>query len=141
MKKTKFFNNLERRWYLVDAKNKVLGRLSTRIAMLLQGKHKATYSPNFLCGDYVVVVNAKYIRVSGKKAEQKVYDRYSGYPGGIKEISFKKLREKNPSRLLYLAVRGMVPKSRLGKRMIRLLKVYPEEKHKHQAQNPQKLEV
>jgi large subunit ribosomal protein L13 len=141
MKKTKFFNKVERKWVLIDAKDKVLGRLSTRIAKMLQGKHKATYSPNFLCGDNVVVINAKYIKVTGKKWEDKVYDKYTGYPSGIREINLKRLMEKNPTYALYLAVRGMLPKSLLGKRMIRGLKIYPDEKHQQQAQNPLKLEV
>jgi large subunit ribosomal protein L13 len=141
MKKTKFFNKEERKWVLIDARNKVLGRLATRIAKILQGKHKPTYSPNFLCGDRVVVINAKYIRVTGKKWEDKIYDKYSGYPGGRKEIPLKKLMEKNPSKVVYLAVKGMLPKNKLGKLMLRSLKVYPEDKHIHQAQKPQKIEV
>lgn len=125
---------------LIDAKNRVLGRLATRIAKILQGKHKPTYSPNFLCGDRVVVINAKYIKVTGKKRE-KIYDKYSGYPGGRKEITFKRLMEKNPSKILYLAVRGMLPKNKLGKSMLRSLKIYPQDKHLHQAQKPKEIEV
>jgi large subunit ribosomal protein L13 len=140
-KKTKFFNKVERKWVLIDAKDKVLGRLSTRIAKILQGKTKPTYSPNFLCGDKVVVVNAKHIKVTGAKMEHKIYDKYSGYPSGIKEINLKTLQEKNPSRVLYSAVRGMLPKTFLGKRMLRSLKIYPDEKHEQQAQQPVKLEV
>lgn len=141
MKKTQFFNKVERKWVLVDAKDKVLGRLSTRIAKILQGKTKATYSPNFLCGDKVIVINAKHIKITGNKLENKNYDRYSGYPGGIKEISLKHLQEKNPSRVLYCAVRGMLPKTLLAKRMIRGLKIYPEEKYEQEAQQPTKVEV
>lgn len=141
MKKTKFFNDVQRNWVLIDAKDKVLGRLSTRIARILQGKHKATYSPNFLCGDNVVVINSRHVKITGNKLQNKAYDRYSGYPGGIREIGLKNLQEKNPSRVVYLAVKGMVPHTLLGKRMLRLLKVYPDEKHNHEAQKPQKIEV
>ena len=141
MKKTQFFNKVERKWVLIDAKDKVLGRLSTRIAKILQGKTKATYSPNFLCGDKVIVINAKHVKITGNKLENKNYDRYSGYPGGIKEISLKRLQEKNPSRVLYSAVRGMLPKTLLAKRMIRGLKIYAEDKYEQEAQQPTKIEV
>ncbi len=141
MKKTKFYPSVERRWLLVDAKGKTLGRLATRIARILQGKTKPTYSPNFLCGDYVVVINAKYIKVTGKKLKEKIYDKYSGYPKGRKEITLEKLMQKNPTKVLYLAVKGMLPKNRLGKRMLRSLKVYSENEHPHTAQNPVKVEV
>lgn len=141
MKKTKFFSDSKKNWVLIDAKDKVLGRLSTRIARILQGKHKATYSPNFLCGDHVVVINAKHVKITGNKLQQKTYDRYSGYPGGIREITMERLAEKNPTRILYLAVQGMVPKTLLGKKMMRLLKVYPDATHGHVAQNPKVIEV
>jgi len=141
VKKTQFFNKVDRKWVLIDAKDKVLGRLSTRIAKILQGKTKATYSPNFLCGDKVIVINAKHMKITGNKLENKNYDRYSGYPGGIKEISLKRLQEKNPSRVLYCAVRGMLPKTLLAKRMIRGLKIYADDKHDQEAQQPIKLEV
>ncbi|MBU2102574.1 MAG: 50S ribosomal protein L13 [Candidatus Omnitrophota bacterium] len=141
MKKTKFFNQENKNWVLIDAKDKVLGRLSSRIARMLQGKHKTTYSPNFICGDHVVVINAKHIKFTGNKLTQKAYDRYSGYPGGIKDITLGRLLDKNPSRVLYVAVQGMIPKTQLGKRMMRLLKIYPDEKHEHQAQKPKKIEV
>jgi len=141
VKKTQFFNKVERKWVLIDAKDMVLGRLSTRIAKILQGKTKATYTPNFLCGDKVIVINAKHIKITGNKLENKNYDRYSGYPGGIKEISLKRLQEKNPSRVLYCAVKGMLPRTLLAKRMIRGLKIYAEDKHDQEAQQPVKLEV
>lgn len=134
MKKTKFFNKVERRWVLIDAKDKVLGRLSTRIARILQGKNKPQYTPNFLCGDRVVVINAKYLKFSGDKLEQKVYDRYSGYPSGRREINLKSLIEKNPSRVLYLSVKGMLPRNLLAKRMLRSLRIYPESEHGQKAQ-------
>jgi len=141
VKKTQFFNKVERKWVLINAKDKVLGRLSTRIAKILQGKTKATYSPNFLCGDKVIVINAKHVKITGNKLENKNYDRYSGYPGGIKEISLKRLQEKNPSRVLYCAIRGMLPKTLLAKRMIRGLKIYAEDKYEQEAQQPTKIEV
>ncbi|MCD6228730.1 MAG: 50S ribosomal protein L13 [Candidatus Omnitrophica bacterium] len=141
MKKTKFYNKSARKWVLIDAKNKVLGRLATRVAKILQGKNKSIYSPNFLCGDYVVVINAKYIRVTGEKLKEKIYDKYSGYPGGRKEITLERLMQKNPVKALYLAVKGMLPKTTLGKRMLRCLKIYPEDKHPHCAQSPVKIEV
>ncbi len=141
MKKTRFFNAEERKWVMIDAKDHVLGRLSTRIAKILQGKNKATYSPNFLCGDRVVVVNAKYIRVTGKKLDDKMYDKYTGYPSGRKEMTLKCLIEKNPSKVLRLAVKGMLPKNKLAAQMLKSLKVYPESEHEQSAQKPQKIEV
>lgn len=141
MKKTIFFNNVDRKWVVIDAKGQVLGRLASRIAKILQGKTKATYTPNLLCGDRVIVINAKHIRITGKKIENRAYDRYSGYPGGIKEITLGKLLEKNPSRVIYLAVLGMLPKTMLGKRMIRGLRIYAEEAHKQQPQKPEKVEI
>ena len=137
MKKTKFFNKVERKWVIVDAKDKVLGRLSTRIARILQGKTKPTYSPNFLCGDRVIVTNVKFIKFSANKRETKVYDKYTGFPSGRKEMKLKVLMEKSPSRVLYLAVKGMLPKSNLGAQMLKSLKIYPESTHKQEAQKPQ----
>lgn len=141
MKKTKFFNTEKRNWVVIDAKDMILGRLSTRIARILQGKNKPTYSPNFLCGDRVVVVNAKYLRFTGKKLDEKLYDKYTGYPSGRKEIPLRRLAEKNPSKILYLAVKGMLPKSKLGAKMLKSLKIYAQEQHLQTAQKPQKLEV
>lgn len=141
MKKTKFFNKEERKWVLIDAKDKVLGRLSTRIARILQGKTKPTYSPNFLCGDRVIIINAKFIKFSAKKLESKIYDKFTGFHSGRKEMSLKILMDKNPSRALYLAVRGMLPKNNLGARMLKSLKIYPENTHKQKAQKPQTIGV
>ncbi len=140
-KKTRFFNNEERKWVLVDARDKVLGRMATRIARVLQGKHKATYSPNFLCGDMVVVINAKHLKLTAEKSKTKKYDKYSGYPSGRKEITLGALVKKNPTRGLYLAVKGMLPKSNLGARMLKSLKIYPEDTHIHQAQKPQTIDI
>ncbi|UCD15659.1 MAG: 50S ribosomal protein L13 [Candidatus Omnitrophota bacterium] len=141
MKKTKFFNKETRNWVVIDAKDKVLGRLASRIARILQGKNKPQYSPNFLCGDKVVVINAKYIRVTANKMDSKIYDKYSGYPDGRKELVLKRLAAKNPCKPLYLAVKGMLPKNWLGKQMRRALKIYPESAHSQVAQKPKKVEV
>lgn len=141
MKKTKFFNKVERKWVIIDAKDQVLGRLSTRIAHILQGKHKPTYSPNFLCGDKVVVINSKHLKITGNKLINKIYDTYSGYPSGLKEKSMTSIMTKSPTKILYLAVKGMLPKTLLAKRMIRGLKIYPEEAHEQTAQKPNKVEV
>ncbi|MBD3245445.1 MAG: 50S ribosomal protein L13 [Candidatus Omnitrophica bacterium] len=141
MKKTRFFNSEERKWVVIDARDKVLGRLSCQIARILQGKNKPTYTPNFLCGDKVIVINADHIRVTGNKAQQKVYDKYSGYPSGRKEITYQRLAEKNPTKVLYLAVKRMLPKNWLGKRMARSLKIYPGQTHLHEAQKPENIEV
>jgi large subunit ribosomal protein L13 len=141
MKKTQFFNNNEREWLLIDAKDQVLGRLATRIARILQGKDKPTYTPNLLSGNKVVVINARHIRVTGKKREEKIYDKYSGYPGGRKTITLKRLMEKNATAPLAEAVRGMLPKNWIGKRMMRALKIYPEGTHTQTAQKPKAVEV
>jgi len=141
MKKTKFYNNIDRKWVIIDAKDKVLGRLATRIAIILQGKNKPKYSPNFICGDNVIVINAKYVKFTGNKLKDKVYDKYSGYPSGRKEITLESLKEKNPTKVVYYAVKRMLPKNVLAKKMIRMLKIYPEDKHHHNAQVPQKIEV
>jgi large subunit ribosomal protein L13 len=137
MNKTKFFTKVDRKWVVVDAKDKILGRLATRIAWILQGKNKATYTPNALCGDKVTVINAKYVKVTGKKLNDKIYDRYTGYPGGIKFIDLKTLMQKNPSRALYLAVKGMVPRGPRGRAILKSLKVYPEGQTEQAAQKPQ----
>lgn len=141
MKKTKFFNKEERKWVLIDAKDKVLGRLASRIAMVLQGKNKPQYSPNSLCGDKVVVINAKYIRFTGNKLDDKIYQKYSGYPSGRKTMVLKRLLEKNPVKPLYIAVKGMLPKNWVGKQMRRALKIYAEDNHRQEAQKPQRIEV
>jgi large subunit ribosomal protein L13 len=141
MKKTKFFNQENRNWVLIDAKDKILGRLATRIAKILQGKNKATYTPNFLCGDSVVVINAKHIRLTANKYEKKVYTKYSGYPSGQRHKPFSALMEKSPTRALHMAVRGMLPRNDLSKKMLRALKIYPEAEHKHQAQEPKLINV
>ena len=130
----------ERAWYIIDAKNKVLGRLATRIATRLIGKHKPTWQPYLDMGDCIVVINASKVTVTGRKEEQKQYFHYSGYPGGLKTEILKDLRNRKPEDIIYHAVDGMLPKNRLGSAMIKKLFVYSGEKHPHEAQNPQELE-
>jgi large subunit ribosomal protein L13 len=139
MRKTKFYRKDEKDWVLIDAEGKILGRLATRIAKILQGKHKADYTPNSICGDKVVVINAKKIKVTGKKIKDKKYDKYSGYPGGRKEINLEELSEKSSSKALFYAVGGMLPKNLLRKEMLRSLKIYPGTEHKQVAQKPKQI--
>ena len=123
-------------WYLIDAKGKVLGRLSTRIATILSGKHKVDFRPNMDTGDHVIVINAEKIVLTGKKKEKKEYFSHSGFPGGAKLVSFQKLIAESPEKVLMKAVKGMLPKNRLGRRMLRRLRVYRGEEHPHSAQKP-----
>jgi large subunit ribosomal protein L13 len=132
---------VERKWYVVDAEGQTLGRLATEIARILRGKNKPQYTPHVDTGDFVVVVNAEKVVVTGKKAEQKVYRRHSGYPGGLKETSYEQMMERRPAEILRRAVRGMMPKNRLARQQLRKLKIYAGPEHPHAAQNPQKLEV
>ncbi len=132
---------VERRWYVVDAKDKVVGRLASRIAMVLMGKHKPHYTPHLDTGDFVVVINASRVRFTGRKWEQKCYYRHSGYPGGLKVRKAREVLEKNPEEILRHAVRGMLPKNHLGRRLLKKLKIYPGEAHPHQAQQPEQLEL
>ncbi|RDI44753.1 50S ribosomal protein L13 [Aquicella lusitana] len=126
----------EHKWYLVDANNKVLGRLATQIAKYLRGKHKPEYTPHADAGDYIVVINAAQVKVTGKKEQEKVYYRHSGYPGGLKETTFEKLQDKDPTKIIEIAVKGMLPKTPLGRAMLRKLKVYAGAEHPHTAQQP-----
>jgi len=128
-------------WYLVDASGKTLGRLASEIAHRLRGKHKPTYTPHMDTGDYIVVINAKEIRVTGNKAKDKLYYSHSGYPGGIKVTNFEKLLEKKPERIIEKAVKGMLPKGPLGRSMFRKLRVYPGAEHNHTAQQPKLLDI
>ncbi|SMO79490.1 50S ribosomal protein L13 [Melghirimyces algeriensis] len=134
-------NQVERKWYVVDATDLPLGRLATEVATLLRGKHKPEYTPHVDTGDFVVVINASKVHLTGKKPAKKVYYRHSGYPGGIKSITAGELREKNPQRMIELAVRGMLPKNILGRKQLKKLKVYAGSEHPHQAQQPQEWEV
>ena len=131
--------DLDRRWYLVDASHQVLGRLATEIATVLMGKGKPTYTDFLDTGDFVVVVNAEKVKLTGKKWDDKVYYSHSGYPGGLKEVSAKKMLEKHPERIVQFAVKGMLPKNKLGKRMLKRLRVYTGEEHPHIAQQPEAL--
>jgi len=132
---------VERSWYVVDAEGQTLGRLATRVATVLRGKHKPSYSPSVDAGDYVIVVNAEKIRVTGRRMDQKVYYRHSGYMGGLTEITLRQQLERYPERVLGDAVRGMLPKNALGRKMLRKLKVYAGPKHPHQAQQPEPMEL
>jgi large subunit ribosomal protein L13 len=133
--------DIEREWYLVNAEGKTLGRLAAEIAKVLRGKHKPIYTPHLDCGDYVIVVNADKVRVTGRKLDQKMYYRHSGYPGGIKSISLRNQLQKHPERVLQAAVRGMLPRNPLGRKMLKKLKVYAGGSHPHQAQQPKVLEL
>jgi len=130
-----------RKWYLVDAKDKILGRLATKIARILSGKDKPIYTPHIDTGDFVIVVNARKVRVTGRKEEGKIYYHHSGYPGGLKKETLAELREKKPEEIIRRAVKGMLPKNRLGRKMLKRLKVYPDENHPHQAQNPEPISL
>ncbi len=132
---------IERDWYVVDAEGETLGRLASRIAPILKGKHKPIYTPHLDCGDFVIIVNAEKVRVTGRKLDQKLYHRHSGYPGGLKSISLRNQLDKHPERVLQAAIRGMLPKNKLGRRMIKKLKVYAGDSHPHQAQQPKPLEL
>ncbi len=133
--------SVEREWYVVDAEGQTLGRLATRIASILRGKHKPQFSPAVDVGDFVIVVNAEKLRVTGRKLEQKKYYRHSGYPGGLREITLADQLERHPTRVLNAAVRGMLPRSRLGRKMLKKLKVYAGPEHPHEAQRPKPLEL
>ena len=133
--------DIKRDWFVIDASGKTLGRLATEIARRLRGKHKPTFTPNVDSGDYIIVVNAGKVRVTGRKATDKIYQWHTGYPGGIKSISFEKLLQRSPTRVIEKAVKGMLPRGPLGRQMFRKLKVYAGADHVHSAQQPQALEV
>ena len=132
---------IERKWYVVDAADLVLGRLSTEVATLLRGKHKPTFTPHVDCGDYVVIVNAEKVVLTGKKLDQKCYYRHSGYPGGLKTRTAKRMLELQPQKVLEASIRGMLPKGKLGDDMYRKLHVYVGPDHPHQAQKPEVYEL
>ena len=134
-------NEIKREWYLINAEGKTLGRLASEIAKILKGKHKPIYSPHLDCGDYVIVINAEKIRVTGRKLDQKIYYRHSGYPGGLKSITLREQFARHPERVIKAAVKGMLPKNRLGRKMLKKLKVYAGDSHPHQAQKPKVLEL
>lgn len=130
-------SEVQRDWYVVDAAGQTLGRLATQIATLLRGKHKPTYTPNLDGGDFVIVVNAEKVRLTGRKPEQKIYYRHSGYPGGLKATPYRQMLAKHPERILRFAVKGMLPKTRLGRQQLTKLKIYAGPAHPHAAQQPQ----
>lgn len=137
----KTHTKIKKDWYLVDAKNVVLGRLATRVATILMGKHKPIYTPAYDTGDFVIVINSELVKLSGQKTSTKGYYRYSGYPGGYKEVRFTEMIKSRPDRVIREAVRKMLPKRAQGRHMLRKLKVYRGDKHPHQAQTPQKLDL
>ena len=141
--KTKSYKNkdLEKKWLLLDASDKTLGRLSAKISSILMGKNKAQYTPHNDLGDYIVVINAEKVKVTGNKDIQKKYYKHSGYPGGLKSLSFSEIIEKNPEDIILKAVKGMLPKNKLSNSMISKLKVYKGENHPHIGQNPHKIEL
>ena len=128
---------VERKWYVVDADGQTLGRLASEVAVILRGKKKPTYTPHVDTGDYVIVINAEKINVTGKKRKEKIYKRHTGYPGGLREITFEKLQAKNPEEIIRHAVKGMMPKGVLGRQMYKKLKVYAGPEHNHIAQKPE----
>ena len=134
-------HEVERQWFVVDAQGQTLGRLATQVATILRGKHKPIYTPHVDCGDYVIVVNANQIHVTGQKLDQKMYYRHSGYPGGLKQITLRRRLETHPERVIESAVRGMLPKNRLGRKMFKKLKVYAGSDHPHEAQQPKILDL
>lgn len=132
---------VDSKWFVVDADGHTLGRLASEVAKVLRGKHKPTYTPHVDTGDHVIIINAEKIKLTGKKLDQKFYRHHTGYPGGLKEISYRELLDKKPERLLELAVKGMLPKNKLGRQMIRKLRVYAGPEHHHDAQKPEVLEI
>lgn len=130
-----------KKWYIIDAEDKVLGRLASEIAMILMGKNKATYTPHIDTGDYVIVINAEKIKMTGNKLDQKTYVYHTGYPGGRKEIPYKRILKEHPERVLEHAVKGMLPKSSLGRNMMKKLRVYEGTEHGHEAQKPEVYEI
>jgi len=130
-----------RKWYVVDASGKPLGRLASEVAKILRGKHKPIYTPHVDTGDFVIVVNAEKVLLTGKKLDQKMYRRHSHYPGGLKETPYRQLMAKKPDFVIYKAVKGMLPKNSLGRKMLKKLRVYAGPAHKHEAQKPERLEL
>ncbi len=133
--------DIKRSWFIVDARGKVLGRLATCVASVLRGKHKVSFTPHADCGDAVVVINAQSIKTTGRKMEQKMYKTYTGYPSGLHETSLETMLKRKPAQVIRIAVKGMLPKNKIGSQMIKRLKVYADDKHLHQAQNPKELKI
>ena len=133
-------HEVERKWYVIDAEGQNLGRMASQIAAILRGKNKPTYTPHVDCGDYVIVINAEKVEVTGKKRKEKIYKRHTGYPGGLRETTFEKLQAKKPEEIITHAVKGMLPDGKLGRQMAKKLKVYAGPEHAHAAQKPEVLE-
>ena len=131
---------VERKWYVVDAEGQTLGRLASKVAAILRGKNKPTFTPHVDCGDYVIVINAEKVAVTGKKRQEKIYKRHTGYPGGLRELTFEQLLEKHPEEVVKHAIKGMMPTGKLGRQMYKKLKVYAGPEHKHEAQKPEVLD-
>ena len=134
-------DEIKRKWYIIDAKGEVLGKVAVKAATILRGKHKPIYTPHVDTGDQVIVINASQVVLTGKKLEQKYYRRHSGYPGGLKSIRYDRLLKEKPEKVIKLAVRGMLPKTKLGRAMLKKLRVYKGSEHSHEAQNPIQIEV
>ncbi len=134
-------SNIERKWYVIDAKGKPLGRVACKAAIMLRGKHKATYTPHVDCGDNIIIINAKEVMLTGNKLDQKIYYNHSGYTGGLRQRTAKEMRENYPVEMVERAVKGMLPKGRLGRAMYKKLFVYEGSEHKHQAQKPEIIEI
>lgn len=134
-------NEVDRKWYVVDAEGKTLGRLASEVANILRGKHKPEYTPHVDMGDFVIIVNAEKVHLTGKKLDQSMYTYHTGHPGGLRQIPFRRMIQEKPERLLENSVRGMLPKTRLGRQMFKKLKVYSGPNHNHEAQKPEALEI
>jgi len=132
---------VERKWYIVDAEGQNLGRMASQVAAVLRGKNKTTYTPHVDCGDYVIIVNAEKVAVTGKKRHDKIYRRHSDYPGGLRELNFEQMMDKHPTEVVRHAVKGMMPTGKLGRQMYKKLKVYAGPEHNHAAQKPEPLEI
>jgi large subunit ribosomal protein L13 len=132
---------VERKWFVIDAEGKPLGRIAARVASILRGKEKALFAPHQEIGDFVVIINAKKAAITGRKRVQKLYHHHSGYPGGLKTVNYEKLAEKHPSSPLELAIKGMLPKGPLGRKLLKNVKIYPGAEHPHSAQSPQAIEL
>ena len=131
---------VERKWYVVDAEGKTLGRMASEVAAILRGKNKPTFTPHVDCGDYIIVINAEKVAVTGKKRQENIYKRHTGYPGGLRELTFEQLLEKHPEEVVKHAIKGMMPTGKLGRQMYKKLKVYAGPEHKHEAQKPEVLD-
>jgi large subunit ribosomal protein L13 len=134
-------DKIENKWWIIDAKGQILGRIASQVASIVRGKNKVDFTPSMDVGDFVVIINAEQIKVTGNKEEDKIYYRHSGYPGGLKAIAYKDLMKKDPTEVLFKAIKGMLPKNKLGRKLHSKVKIYCGEKHPHEAQLPEKLEL